>query len=133
MPTTASTVKQRPAARTTSMSVHQQLEQLLRMGIADGSLSLPPDQTSIDFCVVRIGGLQVSIQLRREQKDEEVMLTPRESEIARLIATGNPDKVIAATLRISKFTVSTYIRRIFAKLGVSTRAAMVHRLKDQWP
>jgi DNA-binding NarL/FixJ family response regulator len=54
-------------------------------------------------------------------------LTPRETQIARLVADGFVNKEIAAKLEISEWTVSTHMRRIFAKLGVETRAAMVLR------
>jgi DNA-binding CsgD family transcriptional regulator len=57
-----------------------------------------------------------------------VMLSPRESEIVRLVADGHPNKVIAAVLEISSWTVGTHVRRVFAKLGVTSRAAMVARM-----
>jgi DNA-binding NarL/FixJ family response regulator len=53
------------------------------------------------------------------------LLSPRETEVARMVAQGYPNKTIAAELEISSFTVSSYLRRIFAKLGVNSRAAMV--------
>ena len=56
-----------------------------------------------------------------------VALSPREREIARLIARGLPNKAIAAVLDISPWTVATYVRRLFAKLGVGSRAEMVAR------
>ena len=60
-----------------------------------------------------------------------VNLSPREQEIARLVARGLPNKTIAAVLEISPWTVSTHLRRIFTKLGVSSRAEMVaHVLKE---
>jgi DNA-binding CsgD family transcriptional regulator len=52
-------------------------------------------------------------------------LSPREQEIARMVAQGYPNKTIASVLEISTWTVATYLRRIFAKLGVRSRAAMV--------
>jgi DNA-binding CsgD family transcriptional regulator len=52
-------------------------------------------------------------------------LSPRESEIVRMVAQGYPNKTIAGVLDISTFTVSSYIRRIFSKLDVNSRAAMV--------
>jgi DNA-binding CsgD family transcriptional regulator len=55
-------------------------------------------------------------------------LSPREQEIARMIARGLPNKTIAAVLDISAWTVGTYLRRIFAKLHVTSRAAMVAKL-----
>jgi DNA-binding CsgD family transcriptional regulator len=60
--------------------------------------------------------------------DETVQLSPREQEIARMVAKGFPNKMIARVLEISTWTVGTYLRRIFAKLAVSSRAAMVAKL-----
>ena len=57
-------------------------------------------------------------------------LSPREQEIARMIAKGYPNKTIAAVLDISTWTVCTHIRRVFAKLGVGSRAAMVAKLLE---
>jgi len=55
-------------------------------------------------------------------------LSPREQEIVRLVAEGLPNKCISAVLEISSWTVATHLRRVFAKLGVNSRAAMVARL-----
>jgi DNA-binding NarL/FixJ family response regulator len=72
------------------------------------------------------------IVLIREQPHPavQVNLSPREQEIARMIAKGYPNKAIAAVLEISCWTVGTHLRRIFAKLGVTCRAAMVSRLME---
>jgi DNA-binding CsgD family transcriptional regulator len=58
-------------------------------------------------------------------------LSSREREIARMIAEGHTNKTVAAVLEISSWTVSTHLRRIFAKLGVTSRAAMVARLIEE--
>jgi DNA-binding CsgD family transcriptional regulator len=55
-------------------------------------------------------------------------LSPREREIVRMVAQGSPNKVIAAVLNISSWTVCTHLRRIFAKLDVTSRAAMVAKV-----
>jgi DNA-binding CsgD family transcriptional regulator len=52
-------------------------------------------------------------------------LSPRELQIARLVADGATNRAIASSLDISLWTVSTHMRRIFAKLGVCSRAEMV--------
>ena len=55
------------------------------------------------------------------------ILTERELQIAMLVADGLVNKEIADRLRISEWTVCTHMRRIYSKLGVSTRGAMVSR------
>jgi DNA-binding CsgD family transcriptional regulator len=60
-------------------------------------------------------------------------LSPREQEIVRMVSRGNPNKVIAEVLNISPWTVCTHLRRIFAKLGVTSRAAMVAKVMSTPP
>ena len=55
----------------------------------------------------------------------QVPLSPRELEIARMVAKGYPNKTIATILDISSWTVASHLRRVFSKFGVSSRAAMV--------
>jgi DNA-binding CsgD family transcriptional regulator len=61
----------------------------------------------------------------------ESMLSPREQQIARMVAQGYPNKTIAAKLGISSWTVSTHLRRMFAKFDVRSRAALVARLLEE--
>jgi DNA-binding NarL/FixJ family response regulator len=50
-------------------------------------------------------------------------LTARELEVLRLIAAGQTNKAVAAELVLSERTVERHVSNIFAKLGVSSRAA----------
>ena len=50
-------------------------------------------------------------------------LTPRELEVLRLLAEGETNRAIAAELIVSERTVDRHVSNIFAKLGLSTRAA----------
>lgn len=59
-----------------------------------------------------------------------ITLSPREREIARMITRGLPNKSIAQALDISVWTVGTYLRRMFSKLGVTSRAALVARVME---
>lgn len=59
-----------------------------------------------------------------------INLSPREREIARMVTRGLPNKSIAQALEISVWTVGTYLRRIFSKLGVTSRAAMVAKAME---
>jgi DNA-binding CsgD family transcriptional regulator len=58
----------------------------------------------------------------------DTSLSPREQEIARLVAVGYPNKTIAGILDISPWTVATHVRRIFNKLNVHGRPAMMAEL-----
>lgn len=60
-----------------------------------------------------------------------VRLTPREQEVARMVAVGRTNQAIAGALDISVWTVSSHLRRIFAKLAVSSRTEMVTQLLSQ--
>src|SRR4051794_30221534 len=70
----------------------------------------------------------VAQRMRTHARGGQPTLSSREREIARMVARGYSNKEIAGVLEISSWTVSTHLRRIFAKLGVTTRAAMVARL-----
>ena len=47
----------------------------------------------------------------------------RELEVLRLVAAGKSNREIAAALVISEHTVARHVQNIFAKLGLSSRAA----------
>ena len=51
------------------------------------------------------------------------VLTDREVEVLRLVASGNRNRDIAVALQISEHTVARHVQNILAKLGVSSRAA----------
>lgn len=55
-------------------------------------------------------------------------LTPREIQIAMQVSKGKYNKQIAHDINVSEWTVSSHLRRIYAKLDVRTRAEMVARL-----
>jgi DNA-binding CsgD family transcriptional regulator len=89
----------------------------------------PPglSQIVVDLCV---DGVRFQL-VRIGPKPQTVSISPREREIARLVAKGYPNKMIAGILEVSTWTVGTHLRRIFSKLQVGSRAAMVARLLEQ--
>jgi len=87
---------------------------------------------SHEICRFDLEGRSLAIVASHERpeptiEDLALRLTSRELEIAALVAHGHANKVIAYRLKISEWTVATYLRRIFLKLGVESRAAMVFR------
>jgi DNA-binding NarL/FixJ family response regulator len=57
--------------------------------------------------------------------DGEEDLTPRESDVLRLIAEGKSNREIARALYVSEATVKTHVNRIFAKTGSRDRAQAI--------
>jgi DNA-binding CsgD family transcriptional regulator len=93
----------------------------------------PPAPTGGDDVIldVQVDGVRcLLVRLPSPAARPVLVLSPREREIARMVARGYPNKTIARVLEISSWTVGTYLRRIFAKLNVGSRAAMVARLME---
>jgi DNA-binding CsgD family transcriptional regulator len=91
----------------------------------------PPDAPSSTIMGTVVGDTTVDgiryVMVRCAPRPSEGLLglSPRERDIVNLITKGYPNKMIAELLDISAWTVGTHLRRIFAKLGVTSRAAMV--------
>lgn len=81
-------------------------------------------QLNNQLCII----VEVGSEAMEDNKpDITTLLTERELQIVQLIAQGHSNKQIAHRLHISEWTVSTHLRRVFAKLSVDSRAAMVYR------
>jgi DNA-binding NarL/FixJ family response regulator len=50
--------------------------------------------------------------------------------VAELVAQGRPNKEVAAALFVTVKTVEAHLSRIYAKLGVRSRAELAHRLSQ---
>jgi DNA-binding NarL/FixJ family response regulator len=76
------------------------------------------------------GGIEFAARFSVEAP---VDLTPRETEVLRLVAEGLSNKEIAAALFLSLRTVKFHLVNIYGKLGVSTRTeAAIYALRHGW-
>ena len=75
-----------------------------------------------------VAGGHVLTELRLVPERASDNLTPREREIADLIAEGQTHKEIARTLGLAPATIRNQTARIYAKVGVSSRAALTRAL-----
>jgi DNA-binding NarL/FixJ family response regulator len=66
---------------------------------------------------------QVNLLLGRSSASSPYGLSERELQVLRLVAAGRSNREIATALVISEHTVARHVQNIFAKLGVSSRAA----------
>jgi DNA-binding NarL/FixJ family response regulator len=63
--------------------------------------------------------------INQVRKPSRESLSPRETEILKLIASGATNREIPTALFISEATVKTHLLHIYEKLGVRDRAAAV--------
>ena len=101
---------------------------------AYGAFGFPADHTPTEDQIVSLSLTARTAHDRVCQlvslDEGDITLSQRESEVLGLIAQGKSNSVIAQLLEISPETVSTYVKRLYAKLGVSDRVgATVKALK----
>jgi DNA-binding NarL/FixJ family response regulator len=58
-------------------------------------------------------------------------LSPREHDVAHLVARGLTNAEIASTLGISPLTAKWHVSEILRKLGVSRRVQLAMRVRDE--
>ncbi len=71
-------------------------------------------------------------RMAQRQAATPSLLTRRERDVARLVAAGQRNRVIAGTLGISEGTVKMHLHNVYAKLGLESRTqlAMDMRLRE---
>ena len=89
---------------------------------ASGLLVLHPAQVAAQ---VTTNGFASGRARPRELNELAEALTPRESEVLQMLASGLGNKEIAAKLAISEHTVKFHVASILGKLGAATRTEAV--------
>jgi DNA-binding NarL/FixJ family response regulator len=92
--------------------------QLLRMTQGEPPLS-PPIARRV---LAHFAGAKARREAEIRQLEEEVSLTARETEVLQRVAKGYTLPEIAQQFGLSRHTVSDYIKQVYRKLNVSSRA-----------
>jgi len=87
-------------------------------------------ETSLDQKVVR-RAVDKLLRIRSGVAQAERVLTNRELEIVKLVATGLRNKQIADQLSITEGTVKIHLHTIFEKLGVSSRVELSNYARER--
>jgi len=72
----------------------------------------------------------IAAMLVQRVKQPVIALSPRETEVLRLVASGNSNPAIATALFVSEATVKTHLLHAFEKLAVSDRTHAVTRAME---
>ncbi|MEM7154210.1 MAG: FHA domain-containing protein [Myxococcota bacterium] len=96
------------------------------------------NRTRIDVAVVRDGdrialGRHILVQLGRAPEPTLTPvgshpLTPRQLEVARLVALGSTNSEVAGYLGVSPRTVSSHLENVYAQLAIGSRAELTRWL-----
>lgn len=122
----------------TATLTHADTCALIEAGVSGLLLKAMPTEVILQ-CLrqVQAGGIwferyatgQALESLLRGELDRQTQanqLTPREQELAALIAQGRSIQAMAVQLTLSEGTVRNYLNRLYAKLGVANRAELAH-------
>ncbi len=66
-----------------------------------------------------------------EPADPGESLSPRESQILRLVSEGLGNREIAEELHLSRYTVECHVKHIYRKLAVSSRTRAIHAARTR--
>ena len=66
-----------------------------------------------------------------ESADSGETLSPRESQILRLVSEGLGNREIAEELHLSRYTVECHVKHIYRKLAVSSRTRAIHAARTR--
>lgn len=76
------------------------------------------------------GALRLVLQREQAVAAASAMLTPRELEVTRMVASGLRNKEIAARLEITEGTVKFHLHGIYEKLQIDGRYALMSYARD---
>ena len=132
---TAVILAKRPGIRIVVLTTYESDENILTAIEAGASGYLlkaaPQDEILAGIRSVARGEValapSIAAMLVKRVSTPKITLSPRETEVLRLVASGNSNPAIAAVLFVSEATVKTHLLHAFEKLSVSDRTHAVTR------
>ncbi len=82
-------------------------------------------------CVLVVDSGALDMERARRRRVDELTPPPRMAELTRLLVEGLSDSEIAVETGLTYRTVRTYVRRLFAKLGVHSRTELIRRVLER--
>ena len=120
-----------PKARVVMLTTSDTEEDIYR-AIEEGALGYVMKESPIETIVAAIraalaGDVFMTDDVRRiyETRKSAKGLSPRETEVLRLVAKGCGNREIASQLGISENSIKMHMKRVFFKLGASDRTEAV--------
>jgi FixJ family two-component response regulator len=101
--------------------------QAMKSGAADFIEKPFKDQVVLDAVAAAVRRSAEALQEKRVRSQAVAVLaslSPREREVARLVALGQPNKLVAAALGISEKTVHIHRQHVMEKAGLSSAAEL---------
>jgi two-component system nitrate/nitrite response regulator NarL len=120
-----------------SIESHE-LREAVRLGVRGAMLKETAPQAIVQ-CVreIHAGRRWMDSGVETQVREQEAatrriteLLTPREVEVARAVASGLRNKEIAERLSIAEGTVKIHLHTVYEKLGVDGRTALAIHLKE---
>ena len=119
---------QSPQARVLILTTSE-MEEDIHRALADGASgyllkSVPPEELATAIRAVHSGARWVPDTIARKlaERASNPDLSPRETEVLRLVIKGHSNAGIAAALQITHSTAKAHVAHILEKLNVATRA-----------
>ena len=77
----------------------------------------------------REGGAPAKAGATRARLGRGSLLSPREREVLRLLATGLSNKQIALAMNVGEETIKWHFKNLFRKLNAGSRSHLLHRAR----
>jgi DNA-binding CsgD family transcriptional regulator len=96
------------------------------MGAAAGAMFIGDDSRAIDLFSTAVALTRAAAEMARKRDvSTTAQLTPQELQITRFVAEGETNRTIATLMFLSPRTVDYHLRKVFTKLGLSSRAELI--------